>query len=128
MMNRYAALASMLMLLSVAVGAFGAHALKDFFVEFPQREDWYQTATQYLMFHSLAILSVAFFALTQDAERTQIKLKKIIWVMFIAQFFFSGSLYMLTFTGLRVFAFFTPVGGLLYLVAWLRLALFFYRC
>jgi len=109
---------SVLGFLSVALGAFGAHALKDFLTA-NQRLATFETAVQYQMYHSLALVVTGILALV---------LPKIefcwIGVLFLAGIFiFSGSLYILSATGIRWLGAITPLGGVCFLAAWLWLAI-----
>lgn len=101
------------MFLGVALGAFGAHALKDK-VE-PYLLEVYKTGVLYHMLHALGLFAVAWMSsLSQDP--------KIQWagILLIAGIiFFSGSLYVMTLTGIRVFGAVTPIGGLCFLAAWM---------
>jgi uncharacterized membrane protein YgdD (TMEM256/DUF423 family) len=109
---------SILGFLSVALGAFGAHALKDFLAA-NQRLATFETAVQYQMYHSLALIATGILALV---------LPKIdfgwIGLLFLAGIFiFSGSLYLLCATGIRWLGAITPLGGVSFLAAWLWLAI-----
>ncbi|MFA9556434.1 DUF423 domain-containing protein [Evansella sp. AB-rgal1] len=103
--------------LFVALGAFGAHALK------PKLEaagylETFQTAVQYQMIHTLAIIAVAI--LTQYLGATGL-LHGAGWSFFIGIIIFSGSLYVLSLTGISVLGAITPIGGLAFLVGWILL-------
>lgn len=100
-------------LLAVAFGAFGAHALKS-------RLDAYslgvfETAVQYQFYHSLALLAVALLLL-QAPGSTLLKSSAILFV--IGMLIFSGSLYVLSFSGLRWLGAVTPLGGLAFIAGW----------
>ena len=100
--------------LSVAMGAFGAHGLSHRVS--PQALGWWQTASDYLMYHSLAGLLV--IALTS----LLIHPLAILRCFLIGNFLFAGSLYVMTLTGITGLGMITPLGGLAYLVGWLWLA------
>lgn len=109
---------SILGFLSVALDAFGAHAFKDFLVG-QQRLATYETAVQYQMYHSLAILLVGILAFQHPD-------KGLGWVAFFfltGIFIFSGSLYLLCATGVRWLGAITPIGGICFLTGWFLLAL-----
>lgn len=100
----------------VMLGAFGAHALEGRINE--QLIGTFQTGVQYQMFHTIALLAVAWMAQRSPSSSLQ-------WSgrLFIAGIvIFSGSLYVLALTGLRVLGAITPIGGVAFLVAWLLLA------
>ena len=107
--------------LAVALGAFGAHALRD-------RVDGrmleiFETAVRYQMYHALALLLLGFIATRIDAS--WIRLSG--WGFTLGVLVFSGSLYALVFTGLRVLGAVTPIGGLLLILAWFILAFNLFR-
>jgi uncharacterized membrane protein YgdD (TMEM256/DUF423 family) len=108
-------LASLVLLIAVAMGAFGAHGLKGFFTENPDLEDIYETAVLYQFVHGLALLWCS--------GRPNAGIKKATWCFFIGILFFSGSLYGIVFTEIRSLGAITPIGGTLFLVGWLLLAL-----
>ena len=99
------------------LGAFGAHALRD-------RLDAYslgvwETAVQYHFYHSLALLAVGIIALQQPQAAL---LKSSGWLFFLGIFVFSGSLYILSITGLKWLGAITPLGGLAFIAGWACLA------
>jgi uncharacterized membrane protein YgdD (TMEM256/DUF423 family) len=97
-------------------GAFGSHALKKLLT--PEMLAMYGTATQYLMYHVVALLAAAW-----AWARWQQRLFIIAGVFFIAGILlFSGSLYVLAISGARWLGAITPVGGLCFLVGWMLLA------
>lgn len=102
--------------LSVAFGAFGAHAIKQWLSA--DLMAIYQTAVSYQMYHSLALILVAL--IYQHHQHKLIKYAG--WLMFAGIIIFSGSLYVLTLTDTRWLGAITPVGGTLLLLAWLMLA------
>lgn len=102
--------------LAVALGAFGAHALRDF-LERTQRLDTYTTAVQYQFYHTFALLAVA---LLHDKFKS--KLLKYSAICFIAGILlFSGSLYLLVFTQQTFWGAATPIGGVLLIGGWMFL-------
>jgi len=104
-------------MLAVAFGAFGAHALQDFLME-QQRTETYQTAVQYQFYHALGLL---FLALLIRQYPTSNFLKYAIYCTFVGIIFFSGSLYVLCFTGLGILGAITPIGGVFFILAWVFL-------
>jgi uncharacterized membrane protein YgdD (TMEM256/DUF423 family) len=99
--------------LAVAIGAFGAHAVRDHISA--DRMAIYQTGVQYHLAHALAILLVA-----QTADRLNTRAVGWLWVAGIV--IFSGSLYALALTGIRVLGAITPIGGICFLAGWALLA------
>lgn len=94
-------------LLAVALGAFGAHALKAHLN--PEMLAIFHTGVEYQFYHAFALLGCASLSIeTRWAPR-----------LFLAGIFlFSGSLYVLAITGVRELGMITPLGGLSWLVAW----------
>lgn len=115
-------LGSLNAMLAVILGAFGAHALKAKL----SREllAVYQTAVQYHFYHALGLLAVGVLMLWLPANTL---LKYSGGAMLAGIVFFSGSLYLLSVTGLRLLGAITPVGGLCFIVAWLLLAIAVWR-
>lgn len=103
--------------LAVALGAFGAHALKDSLS--PAALEVYRTAVQYQMFHTPALLIIGLLALK---FRDSLTLRWCGILMLAGIVLFSGSLYALSITGVRWLGLVTPVGGVLMLVSWVMLA------
>ena len=97
--------------LAVALGAFGAHALRGHLEAANLISTW-ETATQYHLLHAAAVLAAA---LAGRAYR----LSAVLWLVGIA--LFSGSLYLMAAFGWRWMGPVTPVGGLVLIVAWLSL-------
>ncbi len=103
--------------LSVAAGAFGAHALRER-VE-PRMLEVFETAARYQMYHGLALLAVAYACSRWPSTLVSISG----WLFVAGIVLFSGSLYVMTFTGARWLGAVTPLGGVCWIVAWLLLAL-----
>jgi uncharacterized membrane protein YgdD (TMEM256/DUF423 family) len=104
--------------LSVILGAFGAHVLKEQLTE--RLMTTFQTGIQYHFFHALGLIAVAFVA-SQLPGSNLVKWSG--WLMFGGILLFSGSLYLLSITGIRWFGAITPLGGVAFIVSWLLLAL-----
>lgn len=110
---------SLLGLLAVALGAFGAHGLKAHFKTYPDLKPVYETAVQYHMYHALALLAVAWIAHKAPGTWTHLS-----GGFFIAGvFIFSGSLYTLSVTNIRWLGAITPIGGVALMAGWLFLAI-----
>ena len=105
--------------LSVLLGAFGAHSLKNHLTQ--QKLDVFQTATQYQFFHSLALVLVGILAL-QAGEQDRKKINRAGIFFTAGILLFSGSLYILAFDGPRFFGPITPIGGLSLIIGWFLLA------
>jgi uncharacterized membrane protein YgdD (TMEM256/DUF423 family) len=102
---------------AVALGAFGAHALKARLA--PESFTVYQTAVQYHFWHALGLLGVGVL-MTQWV--TAQGLAWAAWLLISGLVFFSGSLYVLALTGARWLGALTPIGGGAFIAAWLVLA------
>ena len=108
---------SMLGFLSVATGAFGAHAWKSFLTE-TNRLGTFETAVQYQMYHALAIILTGILGFI--LPKTDFSLVTLLFLLGIL--IFSGSLYLLCASGIRWLGAITPLGGTAFLAAWLLLA------
>lgn len=106
-------LASLSGMLAVAFGAFGAHALKSRLDE--HALGVFQTAVQYHFYHSLALLAVGIIALSQPQTAL---LRSSGYLFVVGIVVFSGSLYLLSMSGLRWLGAITPLGGLAFIAGW----------
>jgi uncharacterized membrane protein YgdD (TMEM256/DUF423 family) len=102
--------------LSVAAGAFGAHALKTVFD--PARLAVYETAAKYQMYHALALVVVGW----QAHQTADVRLMKAGWLFVAGIVLFSGSLYIVAAMNVRWAGAVTPIGGLAFLGGWAILA------
>jgi uncharacterized membrane protein YgdD (TMEM256/DUF423 family) len=99
--------------LAVALGAFGAHGLKDR-LDAHYLEIW-KTGVTYQMFHATGILIIAM--LLGKAPMSSLFTWSG-WLMLVGIIFFSGSLYLLSLTKVGVLGAITPIGGVCFLAAW----------
>ena len=106
------------MLLGVALGAFGAHGLKDALS--PEARQTYQTAVLYQLIHGLALLAVGWLATLKPMEPL---VRTAGWAFVIGVVLFSGSLYLLSVSGAKKLGMITPFGGLAFLLGWICLAI-----
>ncbi|HTU46424.1 MAG TPA: DUF423 domain-containing protein [Bryobacteraceae bacterium] len=109
---------AVLMALAVGMGAFGAHALKSRLDAYSMSV--YEKAVFYHFVHALGILIVALLARTNAI--TPVGQARVAWLLFIGILVFSGSLYALAITGVRVLGAITPIGGLAFIAGWALLA------
>jgi len=108
--------------LSVALGAFAAHALK---FRLPQEAlAVFQTGVQYQFYHSLGLILVGILA---QLYRGSPLLPAAGLLMAVGILLFSGSLYVISTTGIRTLGIITPIGGTAFIVAWLLLAIGIWR-
>ncbi len=119
MKKKILATALILGIISIILGAFGAHALKK--VLTPESLISFETGVRYQMYHALFLLFVGMTDFISD------KKKNIIFILtLLGMVFFSGSIYLLTtknVTSIDIssIAFITPIGGMLLIIAWVVL-------
>jgi uncharacterized membrane protein YgdD (TMEM256/DUF423 family) len=107
---------------AVALGAFGAHGLKARLGSLPDgatRLEWWSTAAHYHLVHALALAVVAFLATRSSS--VMVTVAGIAFALGVV--FFSGSLYVMTLTGVRALGAVTPFGGVAFLVGWASVAI-----
>lgn len=104
--------------LAVAIGAFGAHGLEAI-LESNGRTETFETAVKYHFYHALAILSVGIW---QHLDPSVQKLNTVVWMFFVGILIFSGSLYVLSLTGISWLGAITPLGGVSFILGWGLLA------
>ena len=102
--------------LSVAIGAFGAHALKEM-LQANHRVETFNTGVQYQFYHSLALLIIGGLMFKIPSKF----LAYAAWSHMAGILLFSGSLYVLCLTGQARWGAVTPIGGLLFLLGWVFL-------
>ena len=113
--------AALLGALTIAIGAFGAHALKD--LVDANAVSSFETGVRYQMYHVLALLIIGSISKIPNST------KKWVFRFFLfGMIFFSGSIYMLALNDVlpfstKIFGPITPIGGLLFMIGWVRLAL-----
>ncbi len=106
-------------LLGVAIGAFGAHALKDVLTA-NETTATFQTGVQYHMIHALGLLLVG--ALCPHLKPNR-HLRLVGWLFTVGILLFSGSLYLLALTNIKIFGAITPLGGVCFLAGWFLIIL-----
>lgn len=120
-MNIFLFLGAILAFLSVALGAFGAHALQNKFKEPKHAKNW-NTSTQYQMYHALGLILIGILSMDSVLGSTGL-LSWAGYLMFIGVIIFSGSLYVYSLTGIKKLGAITPIGGILFLIAWILVML-----
>jgi uncharacterized membrane protein YgdD (TMEM256/DUF423 family) len=103
--------------LAVMIGAFGAHGLKDKLCD--QMLTVYKTGVEYHFYHTLALLGIGLLSLHYKSAL----LTASGWVMVAGILIFSGSLYALSISGIKILGAITPIGGLCFIMGWILLAL-----
>jgi len=101
-------IASTLCFLAVALGAFGAHALRSTIESHGLIEVW-NKAVLYHFGHGIALLALALYGTANRGAW---------WLLFAGIFLFSGSLYAMALTNIRWLGAITPLGGLCFLAGW----------
>ena len=102
--------------LAVGIGAFGAHALKNM-LESAGRIDTFETAVKYQFYHALALVLVGI--LMFNLKHSLFHYAG--YSFSLGTIIFSGSLYILCFTGITKFGMITPLGGLFLIAGWVFL-------
>ena len=106
-------------MLAVVLGAFGAHILKKMIT--PDMLEVYKTGVQYHFYHTFALLGTGILLHLQPSK----SLKIAAYLFMAGIVLFSGSLYALAITDIKVLGIITPFGGVAWLIAWLLLAIHF---
>ncbi len=101
-------IAAALCFLAVALGAFGAHALRSTIENHGMLDAW-NKAVLYHFIHAIALFMLALFGAANRGAW---------WLLFAGIFLFSGSLYVMALTNLRWLGAFTPLGGFCFLAGW----------
>ena len=104
---------AILAFLGVALGAFGAHALKARLAA--DMLAVYQTGVQYNLWHALGVVLIGILVQLLPGAKW---LPVAGWIMVAGIVIFSGSLYALSLSGVRVLGAVTPLGGVAFLLAW----------
>ena len=111
-MNKlFIVIAGVMGLAAVALGAFGAHGLKDILSE--KLIETYKTGVLYHLIHSVVLLALALFSSSRFV--------KSFWFFLAGIILFSFSLYVYSITQITAFAMITPIGGVSLLIGWLFL-------
>ncbi|RST77024.1 DUF423 domain-containing protein [Siminovitchia acidinfaciens] len=105
--------------LAVGLGAFGAHGLEGK-VEPKYLATW-ETGVKYQMYHALGLIAIGIISGNVSAGSL---LNWSGWLMLVGIILFSGSLYVLTLSGIKVLGAVTPFGGVAFLIAWVLLIVF----
>lgn len=101
---------------AVAAGAFGAHGLRNTLSA--ELLKVFDTGARYQMYHALALVLVASLPMTRATATAG-------WLFVAGTVLFSGSLYLLSLTGVTALGAITPLGGLCFLAGWAALGVYF---
>ncbi|PZT54336.1 DUF423 domain-containing protein [Paenibacillus silvae] len=118
MQRKWMMFGAILTMLSVGIGAFGAHMLKDKIGA--SAIATYETGVQYHMIHALGLLIIG---LTAGQIGESLKLKWAARLLFTGIIIFSGSLYVLSISGIKILGAITPIGGVAFIIGWLLFAI-----
>jgi uncharacterized membrane protein YgdD (TMEM256/DUF423 family) len=114
--KRFIVIGCILGFLTVALGAFGAHAIRSRIA--PDDFATYQTAIQYLGLHTFAVIVAGLLCWI----RPELKSPRMAgWLFLIGTLIFSGSLIALALTGVKWLGAITPIGGACFLAGWISL-------
>lgn len=105
------------MALAVALGAFGAHGLKNMLTE--EMLDIFETGVRYHFYHAIGLLLISFVIQFMPSSSL---LHWSGWLMVAGILIFSGSLYLLSILGIRWLGAITPIGGVCFIISWILLA------
>lgn len=107
-------LAPILAGISVAAGAFASHALKEQ-LDARSLEIW-ETGAKYQMYHAIALLIVGILLLNTTNASSWLSGAGVAFI--VGTIFFSGSLYALSLSGVKILGAITPFGGVAFLIGW----------
>jgi uncharacterized membrane protein YgdD (TMEM256/DUF423 family) len=110
-----------LLLLAVAIGAFGAHALKDIVIG--KYLTTFKTGGQYHFYHAFALIILGLV----KAQFKDFKLNGIYYAFLGGVILFSFNCYLYAITQNKVFAMIVPIGGVLFMIGWATLSFKIYR-
>ena len=100
--------------IAVGLGAFGAHSLEALLIQ-NGRLDTFQTAVNYHFYHTLALFGIGILASVKPDWKG---ISFAAWSMVLGILVFSGSLYVLSLTGITWLGAITPLGGLAFILGW----------
>ncbi len=106
---------------AVATGAFGAHGLKAVLEATGQAANW-ETASRYALVHAVALVATGLAAGLPVATLGRRPLATAAWCFAAGTLVFSGCLWILALTGIRVLGAVVPIGGTLLIAGWVALA------
>lgn len=111
--------------LSVILGAFGAHAFKK--ILSPEKLESFETGVRYQMYAAFFLLFVGYILKFETRSENWIS-----WLMILGALLFSFSIYLLAFqdywgTNLKFLGPITPIGGMLMIVSWILLIFYFVK-
>jgi len=121
-MNKNLSITAFLGIFAIILGAFASHRLKETLS--PEAMNSIETAIRYQMYHVIVLLFVNTYSVFSEGFKNRVS-----WLFFIGILFFSGSIYAIYLLGIpaKSIWFVTPTGGLLFILGWLFIFLFFIK-
>lgn len=114
MVRLFLVIAAVLGGLSVAGGAFASHALREKLTE--RSLEIFETGARYQMYHALALLAVAILLNRSDVAPSLLTVSGFAFIAGVL--LFSGSLYALSLSGIKILGAVAPIGGVAFLIGW----------
>lgn len=116
--KRFLTIASFMMALAIAIGAFGAHGLKSI-VE-PKLLITYHTGVEYHFYNTLGLFAASFVMFLKENSKKAVIAS---WLIFVGTIIFSFSLYLLVILDAPYLGAITPIGGTIQIIGWVLLAI-----
>ncbi len=116
--KKFLTIASIMMALAIAIGAFGAHGLKSLVSESLLKT--FNTGVEYHFYNSLGLFAATFIMYLKPTSKKAVLAS---WLIFIGMIIFSFSLYLLVIFNMPILGAITPIGGTLLIIAWILLAI-----
>lgn len=100
--------------IAVMLGAIGAHIIQKMVT--PERLDVWKTGAHYHLVHAVALLALALYDKKQEYRAT-------CWLWLVGMIIFSGTLYVLVLTEIKILGAITPIGGVCMIIGWILLGI-----
>lgn len=121
-LKKFLTIASVMMALAIAIGAFGAHGLKTIVDESMMKI--YNTGVEYHFYNTLGLFAASFIMYLKPKSK---KVLVAAWLILVGMIIFSFSLYFLVILNIPILGAITPIGGTLLIIAWILLAISIYK-
>lgn len=115
--KKFIFIASVMMALAIALGAFGAHGLKKIVSE--EMLKVYNTGVQYHFYNSFGLFIVSFLMIFKNDSKILLRAS---WILLIGMIIFSFSLYLLVILNMPILGAITPIGGTMLIVSWIMVS------
>jgi uncharacterized membrane protein YgdD (TMEM256/DUF423 family) len=120
-MNKTLSIIAFLGAITIVLGAFGAHVIAEILTE--KQLSSFETAVRYQMYHVIALLFVNTYSKFSIQTKNTIN-----YLFLVGILFFSGSIYAISFgIPAKYIWFITPLGGLLFILGWLKMSISFFK-